>query len=69
MPQCPFRETNPEEYKDGYCDRELNNPECQYDGGDCCGPKYPFWDYYCGDACECLDPDYEGIEYEQYDEW
>jgi hypothetical protein len=22
---------------DTYCDDELNNPECNYDGGDCCG--------------------------------
>ena len=22
---------------DTYCDDDLNNPECNYDGGDCCG--------------------------------
>ena len=24
---------------DGVCDDETNNPECGYDGGDCCGPN------------------------------
>ena len=22
----------------GFCDEEINNSECNYDGGDCCGP-------------------------------
>ena len=24
---------------DGYCDDLTNNKECNYDGGDCCGPN------------------------------
>ena len=23
---------------DGFCNDETNNPECNFDGGDCCGP-------------------------------
>ena len=23
---------------DGYCNDETNNPNCNFDGGDCCGP-------------------------------
>ena len=23
---------------DGYCNDETNNPDCNFDGGDCCGP-------------------------------
>ena len=33
-PKCPY----PEEIGNGKCDRLLiNNPLCDYDGGDCCG--------------------------------
>lgn len=38
---------------DAYCDDINNTPECDYDGGDCCGPNVNTW--FC-DACECLDP-------------
>ena len=24
---------------DGYCEDHVNNAECNYDGGDCCGPN------------------------------
>ena len=24
---------------DGYCDDENNNDDCNFDGGDCCGPN------------------------------
>ena len=24
---------------DGYCDDGLNKAECEFDGGDCCGPS------------------------------
>ena len=24
---------------DWFCDDDANTPECQYDGGDCCGPN------------------------------
>ena len=43
-------------FGDGYCDRELNNPECDYDGGDCCSSSRPDWFKHCGYACDCLDP-------------
>ena len=39
-------------YADGFCDDELNTPECGYDGGDCCTHKKDNWDAYCED-CEC----------------
>ena len=47
---------------DGFCDDGNNNPECDFDGGDCCGQDepwdydyYAFWDKYCK-ICECLEP-------------
>ena len=36
---------------DGYCNDEANIPECEYDGGDCCGPCIVT--DYCFE-CECL---------------
>jgi len=39
---------------DGYCDDGANNLDCNFDGGDCCGPNVNT--DYCT-ACECLDPD------------
>ena len=39
---------------DGYCEDYHNHPECNFDGGDCCGEVNTD---YCDD-CECLDPDY-----------
>ena len=44
-------------YRDGFCDKALNNPECGYDGGDCCVSKRDNWDYYCGSNCDCLGMD------------
>ena len=38
---------------DGYCDDENNNPDCEWDGGDCCGPNVK--KDYCY-LCACLDP-------------
>ena len=32
---CEF----PEWIGDGYCDDATNSFQCQYDGGDCCGPE------------------------------
>ena len=29
--------TQPSKINDGYCNDETNIPECNYDGGDCCG--------------------------------
>ena len=43
-----------DEYKgDGSCDDDLNTEECEWDGGDCCGPQVE--KAYCDD-CQCLDP-------------
>ena len=36
-----------------FCDDGNNNPECDYDGGDCCG--YNVKRDYC-QFCQCLDP-------------
>ena len=37
---------------DGYCDDETNIGECNYDGGDCCGPNIVT--KFCTD-CQCLE--------------
>ena len=45
-------------FQDGECDAALNNPECFYDGGDCC-KQAQGWDEHCQDEpdkCQCLDP-------------
>jgi len=40
---------------DNYCDDQNNNPECDFDGGDCCQENpADGWDNYC-ETCECLD--------------
>ena len=40
---------------DGWCDVENNNPQCNYDGGDCCPPyQKSNWNYYCKNNCQCL---------------
>jgi hypothetical protein len=46
---------------DLYCDPNNNNPECDYDGGDCCGDNVD--KTFCGDPgdpnhvlCSCLEP-------------
>ena len=49
---------HPEYFQDEYCDDELNNEECHFDGGDCClftEDSHSF----CID-CECImeNPDY-----------
>ena len=37
---------------DGYCDPQTNNPQCFYDGQDCCDtPKRPDWRKFCGNVC------------------
>ena len=38
-------------YNDGYCDDELNNYVCNFDGGDCCRNTSSF--QYCSD-CSCI---------------
>ena len=53
---CPHLKDHPEMFGDGYCDRELNNPECNYDDGDCCSSTRLDWRKNCGNVCQCLDP-------------
>ena len=38
-------------YNDGYCDDELNNYVCNFDGGDCCRDTSNF--EHCSD-CSCI---------------
>ena len=45
----------PEWQADNYCDDINNNAECNYDGGDCCGPNVDTT--YCHE-CQCLDPNF-----------
>merc|ERR1712029_463652 len=52
-PACAFMAAQPEKYQDRICDDELNTPECNYDGGDCCVHKVDNWNERCT-ACECL---------------
>ena len=35
---------------DGYCNDDTNNPDCNFDGGDCCGGNVNM--QYCTD-CQC----------------
>merc|ERR1711997_266506 len=50
----PPTECEPESWVgDEYCDDHLNNEDCGWDGGDCCGDDVST--QYC-DECECLDP-------------
>merc|ERR1711973_488867 len=53
-----FRKCESESYvNDGYCDRENNNSECNYDGGDCCTRREEDWTGYCtGAECNCIFP-------------
>ena len=37
---------------DGFCDDENNNHECNFDGGDCCGPNVDT--IYCIE-CQCFE--------------
>ena len=54
---APCLGANPEYKGDGYCDDDLNNENCEFDGGDCClNPKNT---EYCTD-CECIEPTEEG---------
>jgi len=41
---------------DGFCDDENNNAGCNWDGGDCCGPKVKT--DFC-EECQCLDCEFE----------
>ncbi len=44
---------------DGYCDPDLNNAECNYDGGDCCSCtcEQPWDDDFGCSGVDCKDPD------------
>ena len=51
---------NIDSFQDGDCDASLNNPQCFFDGGDCC-KQAQGWDEACQgepDKCQCLDPFY-----------
>ena len=37
---------------DGYCDTGCNSKECEYDGGDCCGPSVE--KKYCTEVHSCV---------------
>ncbi len=37
---------------DGFCDDNLNNEACDFDGCDCCGK---FVDTFFCDICECIE--------------
>ena len=39
---------------DGFCNDETNNPECNFDGGDCCGQC--ILKHQCSE-CTCLQSD------------
>jgi hypothetical protein len=38
---------------DGFCHDELNNPDCKYDGGDCCLDEV---NTNVCETCKCMDP-------------
>ena len=45
------------EVANGYCQDHVNNAECNYDGGDCCGPNVN--KNYCAD-CICYSQHCDG---------
>ena len=48
---------------DGYCDDNVNNVECSWDDGDCCGDNV---DKTLCTQCQCLDPTHQGGMYSTY---
>ena len=52
---CEF----PNYFDDNWCDDGNNNPECDFDGGDCCTPSAPTQSSCT--VCECIGGEgYEG---------
>ena len=56
--ECTCFQSNVNEYNvtnpligNGYCNDETNNPDCHFDGGDCCGPCLN--KEFCSE-CQCL---------------
>ena len=49
---------NPSWVGDGHCDDENNNPECDFDGGDCCLDE----DHKHYKICDCKDPNHTHTE-------
>jgi len=52
--EAPMECAIPQWAGDSFCDDENNNPECGFDGGDCCDNTGDSWDNYCS-LCECLE--------------
>jgi len=52
--EAPVNCAVPQWAGDNFCDDENNNPECGFDGGDCCDNTGEGWDNYCS-LCECLE--------------
>ena len=51
-------------YRDEWCDTNLNNPECDYDGGDCCkqtNPKCSDDESCRSNCCNCIEPYYKDV--------
>ena len=59
--ECAFFDKQPTWYQDTFCDDELNTPECNYDGGDCCVQRNEDWHKYCT-ACDCIGMDCPSIK-------
>merc|ERR1711962_1186808 len=55
---------------DSYCDDQNNNPECEFDGGDCCQEDaQEGWDQYCNE-CLCIEiPETTESPSECIDQW
>ena len=63
---------HPHWFHDKYCDDDLNNEQCDFDGGDCCLDTeiYGVSHDYCDD-CQCImeDPDYASGNDTDFMEW
>ena len=54
LDNCPHQHYK---HGDGFCDDDMNIPECDYDGQDCC--RESVIDYFCID-CRCYESGCEG---------